>query len=87
MSGADADNDAQQRRALPEPLLEAKRSRELSPIGRAVLQLLRGGGTTKEIAAKLRISQCTVRLHVRHSLGLLDARNRKELLAQIQIRH
>jgi DNA-binding NarL/FixJ family response regulator len=85
MSAADADNDARRRRA-PVPLPEPG-SNELSPIERVILQLLRLGSTTKEIAAKLRISERTVKLHVCHSLQVIDARNRKELLARVEIRH
>jgi DNA-binding NarL/FixJ family response regulator len=60
---------------------------ELSAAERAVLEGVRLGRTTKELALKLRIPERTVELHIRHSLGRLRARSRSELLALVKIHH
>ena len=52
-----------------------------------VLDLMRLGKTTKEIAAKLRIPEGTVALHVRHGLRRLRARSVEELLSLIRGYH
>ena len=66
---------------------ESKGANELSRIERCVLEYLSLGDTTKTIAAKLRISERTVMLYVRHSLRLIRAQGRDELMARIKIRH
>ena len=60
---------------------------ELSPAERSVLEGVRLGCTTKELAQMLRIPERTVELHIRHSLSRLRARSRYELLALIKIHH
>jgi DNA-binding CsgD family transcriptional regulator len=57
---------------------------DLSPMEVRVLDRMRQGKTTKEIAATLCIPEPTVELHVRHSLRRLRARSREELLALIR---
>src|SRR5215472_2635231 len=60
---------------------------DLSAMEARVLDLMRRGKTTKEIAAKLCIPEHTVALHVRHSLKCLRARNVEELLSLIREYH
>jgi PAS domain S-box-containing protein len=71
-------------------IIRQKRARELSRVGRAgeltrrereVVSLVALGLTSPEIAEKLRISQTTVRTHVRHSMTKLGARTRAHLVA------
>ena len=52
-----------------------------------VLDLMRLGKTTKEIAAELCIPERTVALHIRHSLRRLRARSAEELLSLIRRYH
>ena len=52
-----------------------------------VLDLMRLGNTSKEIAAKLCIPEDIVALHVRHSLRRLRARSAEELLSLIKRYH
>ena len=87
MSGAKADKDGRQRHALDIPPQGRRKPGEFSAIEDAILQCMRLGCTTREIAAKLRISERTVKLHLRHILRLIDARSRDELRARIIIRH
>ena len=87
MSGAGADKDSQQRRTRAVSPPERRGASEPSAIESEILQYMRFGSTTKEIAAKLRISERTVKLHLRHILRVLDARRRHELMARIKIRH
>ena len=72
------------RRAPVKSIGECKAANELSQIERAVLECLRLGDTKKKIAVKLRISERTVELYVRHALRLLDVRSRNELMARIK---
>ena len=60
---------------------------DLSAMDLRVLDLMRLGKTTKEIAARLRIPERTVALHVRHSLRRLRARSAEELLSLIKRYH
>jgi len=53
---------------------------DLSAMELRVLDLMHLGKTTKEIAAKLRVPERTVALHVRHGLRRLRARSVEELL-------
>jgi DNA-binding NarL/FixJ family response regulator len=57
---------------------------DLSAMEFRVLDLMRRGKTTKEIAAKLCVPEPTVALHVRHSLRRLRARSMEELLSLIR---
>ena len=57
---------------------------ELSAMELRVLDLMRLGETTKEIAAKLRVPERTVALHVRDSLRRLRVRSMEELLSLIR---
>ena len=59
----------------------------LSPTELRVLNLMRLGKTTKEIAAMLCIPERTVELHVRHSLRRLRARSGEELLSLVRRCH
>jgi two-component system response regulator DegU len=61
----------------------ALKTADLSATELRVLDLMRLGKTTKEIAAKLCIPEGTVALHVRHSLRRLRARSVEELLSLI----
>ena len=56
---------------------------DLSAMEHRVLDLMRLGKTTKEIAAMLCIPERTVELHIRHSLRRLRARSGEELLSLI----
>ena len=87
MSGAGADKDSQHSRMRAVSSPERRGTSEPSAIEDAILQCMRLGCTTKEIAAKLRTSERTVKLHLRHSLSLIDARDREKLVALIKIRH
>src|SRR5215469_16549279 len=60
---------------------------DLSAMDLRVLDLMRLGKTTKETAARLRIPERTVALHVRHSLRRLRARSAEELLSLIKRYH
>ena len=60
---------------------------DLSAMELRVLDLVRLGKTTKEIAARLRIPEGTVALHVRRSLKCLRARSVEELLSLIREYH
>jgi DNA-binding CsgD family transcriptional regulator len=60
---------------------------DLSAMDLRVLDLMRLGKTTKEIAARLHIPERTVALHVRHSLRRLRARGAEELLSLIKRYH
>ena|SRR5215469_3975768 len=64
-----------------------RKSVDLSGIELRVLELMRLGKTTKEIAATLCIPERTVELHIRHSLGRLRARSGEELLSLIRGYH
>jgi DNA-binding NarL/FixJ family response regulator len=59
------------------------RSLGLSTMELRVLDLVRIGKTTKEIAARLCIPERTVELHIRHGLRRLRARSAEELLSLI----
>lgn len=59
------------------------RSLALSTMELRVLDLMRIGKTTKEIAARLCIPERTVELHIRHGLRHLRARSVEELLSLI----
>ena len=78
---------AQRSRAPDESPESGQGPTELSPVERAVLEGVRLGRTTKELAQKLRIPERIVQLHIRHSLSRLQARSRYELLALIKIHH
>ena len=60
---------------------------DLSAIELRVLDFMRLGKTTKEIAAMLCIPERTVELHIRHSLRRLRARSGEELLSLIGAYH
>ena len=62
---------------------EALKIVDLSAMELRVLDLMRLGKTTKEIAAILCISRRTVELHVRYGLKRLQARSGEELLSLI----
>jgi DNA-binding NarL/FixJ family response regulator len=66
---------------------EALKTVDLSATELRVLDLVRLGKTTKEIAAELCIPQRTVALHTRHSLSRLRARSAEELLSLIRRYH
>ena len=59
------------------------KSGDLPAMELRVLDFLRLGKTTKEIAAMLCIPERTVELHIRHSLRRLRARSGEELLSLI----
>jgi DNA-binding NarL/FixJ family response regulator len=63
------------------------KSVDLSGIELRVLEIMRMGKTTKEIAATLCIPERMVELHIRHSLRRLRARSREELLSLVRGYH
>jgi DNA-binding CsgD family transcriptional regulator len=60
---------------------------DLSAMELRVLDLIHLGKTTKEIAAKLRVPERTVVLHVRGGLKRIRARSVEELLSLIRGYH
>ena len=64
-----------------------RKSVDLSGIELRVLEIMRMGKTTKEIAATLCIPERTAELHIRHSLKRLRARSREELLLLLRGYH
>jgi DNA-binding NarL/FixJ family response regulator len=54
---------------------------------REVLRLIAEGKSNKEIAAKLRITERTVKFHVASILNRLDAENRAQAVAIATERH
>ena len=62
---------------LPDPLIDALTPRELE-----VINLIAEGLPNKNIAAKLGISEHTVKFHVEAILRKLDARSRAEAVAK-----
>jgi DNA-binding NarL/FixJ family response regulator len=66
------------KRPLPAPVRADQTARENS-----VMALVSVGASNKEIADKLRISDTTVKAHVRTILGKLHVRNRAEAAAVI----
>jgi DNA-binding NarL/FixJ family response regulator len=54
---------------------------------REVLRLIAEGKSNKEIAAKLRITERTVKFHVASILNRLDAENRAQAVAMATERH
>ena len=71
--------------ALPAPLAAlsplAELAEPLTPREREVLEMLAGGLVNKEIAAKLSISEHTVKFHVAAILGKLGAATRTEAVS------
>ncbi len=59
----------------------AKAGNELTPRERGVLQLVAEGATNREVAAKLYLSEHTVKFHMRNILSKLHTRNRAEAVA------
>ena len=64
---------------IAHPLIEPLTDRELE-----VLHLLAGGASNQAIADALIISLGTVKAHISHILGKLDARNRTEAVLRAQ---
>lgn len=54
----------------------------LSPRESDLLRLIASGGTTREIASQLFMSETTVKRHVRHIFDKLDVHNRSEAVAE-----
>jgi DNA-binding NarL/FixJ family response regulator len=68
-------------RLTHEPVTRAEHRDQLSEREREVLQLIAGGETNKEIAARLVISENTVNFHVKNILAKLHLRNRAQAVA------
>lgn len=67
---------------LPRPQPASDDVQELTPRESEVLQLLAGGLSNKEIAARLAISEHTVKFHVNAVLAKLDADSRTEAVVR-----
>ena len=66
---------------LAEPIARGSEKEELSERELEVLQLVAGGATNKEIAARLFISENTVNYHMKNILAKLHLRNRAQAVA------
>jgi DNA-binding NarL/FixJ family response regulator len=66
-------------RSAPQASISAKR--QLTPREREVLTLMSDGGTNRQIAARLEISEQSVKNHISNLLRKLGARNRTEAAA------
>ncbi len=66
---------------LAEPIARGSEKEELSERELDVLQLVAGGATNKEIAARLFISENTVNYHMKNILAKLHLRNRAQAVA------
>jgi DNA-binding NarL/FixJ family response regulator len=66
-------------RSAPQVSISAKR--QLTPREREVLTLMSDGGTNRQIAARLEISEQSVKNHISNLLRKLGARNRTEAAA------
>ena len=75
---------------LPDDVRELYRMRELtpnpSPRELEVMQYLVDGCTNEEIAEKMGITRDGVKMHMKHILDKLDARDRTEVVAQALLR-
>lgn len=75
---------------LPDDVRELYRMRELtpdpSPREMEVMQYLVDGCTNEEIAEKMGITRDGVKMHMKHILDKLDARDRTEVVAQALLR-
>ena len=82
---ADAERESQPPRfvdpALMPAFLTGKSDEMLTPREREILQLLADGMSNSDVAAKLFISQETVKCHVRHILTKLEADTRTHAVA------
>lgn len=67
--------------AEPEMDVDSDKAGELTPRERAVVHLLTLGLTSAEIARRLRISEQTVRTHVRNAMARTGTRTRAQLVA------
>jgi DNA-binding NarL/FixJ family response regulator len=59
----------------------SKNKDDISGREREVLQLVCQGGTNREIAEKLIVSEHTVKVHLRNILNKLNLRNRQQIAA------
>jgi DNA-binding CsgD family transcriptional regulator len=66
---------------VPEPVEEPPSASTLSARERSVLELVAQGLTDGEIGASCGISEFTVKTHLRHLYGKLNARNRAHAVA------
>jgi two-component system nitrate/nitrite response regulator NarL len=83
LEGAQKSEGALGRPPAQSPQISKKRSRRNLPLTgreRQVLNLIRQGQRSREIAQELRIAESTVHKHVQHILEKLHARNRAEAL-------
>ena len=71
------------RRADPEPAADLAPDPPLTPRESDVLELLRRGLTTKDMAAELNLSARTIKFHVSNLLRKYEARSRIDLLARL----
>jgi len=76
-----ADGDGYVDPALMPAFLNKERENMLTAREREILQLLADGMSNADVAAKLFISQETVKSHVRHILAKLEADNRTQAVA------
>jgi len=67
---------------MPQQSEEDPHTEALTPREAEVLRLLADGSGNKEIAARLKISEHTIKFHIRSILGKLGAASRTEAVAR-----
>jgi DNA-binding NarL/FixJ family response regulator len=70
--------------SFQEPLAAAAQVEDLSPREREILELLAAGRSNKEIAARLGLTESTVRWHLWHVYNKLHVRSRTEAIVKFQ---
>lgn len=71
--------------AARDEIVAEQAAKNMTPRERQVLTLLAAGKTNAQIAARLFISEGTVKSHVRHIMQKLDASNRTDAVARLQL--
>jgi DNA-binding NarL/FixJ family response regulator len=70
--------------SFQEPVAAAAQVEDLSPREREILELLAAGRSNKEIAARLGLTESTVRWHLWHVYNKLHVRSRTEAIVKFQ---